>query len=35
VILLDIGRLLVGGEKRMSLGVERAGSQAVPAVPVS
>jgi len=35
VILLDIGRLLVGGEKRMPLGVEKCGSQAVAAVPVS
>jgi chemotaxis signal transduction protein len=35
VILLDIGRLLVGGEKRMPLGMEKAGSQAVAAAPVS
>jgi purine-binding chemotaxis protein CheW len=35
VILLDIGRLLVGGEKRMPLGVEKGGSQAVAAMPVS
>ena len=35
VILLDIGRLLVGGEKRMPLGMEKVGGQAVSAAPVS
>jgi purine-binding chemotaxis protein CheW len=35
VILLDIGRLLVGGEKRMSLGTEKAKDRAVAGMAVS
>ncbi len=35
VILLDIGRLLVGGDKRMSLGLDRVAGQAAAAVPAA
>jgi len=35
VILLDIGRLLVGGEKRMPLGTEKAKDRAVAGTAVS
>ena len=35
VILLDVGRLLLGGEKRVSLGAERGGGQLAAAAPVS
>jgi hypothetical protein len=35
VILLDIGRLLVGGEKRMPLGPEKARHRVVVETPVS
>jgi chemotaxis signal transduction protein len=35
VILLDIGRLLVGGEKRTSTGAETARYRAVAESPVS
>ena len=37
VVLLDIGRLLIGGEKRMSLGADRgaAPAGAVPGIPAA